>query len=131
MTERDIIRAYYRRVASAGFPHAAEHDDGKDRLKAVSIRGCHGNSTNLLFFCVEVDNGIISRIGYDCQYCDVIMYVTAELICELSVGRAVADLGAIDDSDLAAALGGTSKKVLRQTRTSFGLLRDGLLVRSP
>ncbi len=126
MTERDLIRACYAKLAAAGFPYAVEPGDEGARLKAVSVRGCHGNSTNLLFFSVEVEDGTIRRIRYDCQYCDVILYVTAELICKLASGRPVAALSQISDDDLCREMGGLSKKVVRQATTSLELLREGL-----
>ena len=126
MTERDLIRAHYGKIAAADFPHAVAPDDEEARLKAVSVRGCHGNSTNLLFFSVEVEDGIIRRIRYDCQYCDVIMYVTAELICRLAGGRPVSALSQIREDDICRDLGGPSKKVVRQATTSLTLVQEGL-----
>lgn len=126
MSELDVIRAYYEKVVTADFPHALKPEDGEARLKAVTVRGCHGNSTNLLFFSVETDEGVIRRIAYDCQYCDITMYVTAELICELAVDQPVHSLKAVTETDIVTALGGTSKKVLRQANTSIGMLCDGL-----
>ena len=126
MGELDTIRAYYEKVVAGDFPHALPPDDGRARLKAVTIRGCHGNSTNLLFFSARAEDGVLRDLRYDCQYCDVVMYVTAELLCQLAAGRPVAALAGIGEEEIATALGGPSKKVARQAVISLGLLREGL-----
>lgn len=126
MNDIDIVRTYYEQVVAAGFPHSGEIADDRKRLKAVSIRGCHGNSKNQLFFFVTVNAGCLSAITYECQYCDVTMYVTAELICGLVTGLPVAALAQIGDAEVAQALGGDVRKIKRQARITLGLLREGL-----
>jgi len=126
MSEVDILRRYYERIVAANFPHAGEIEDEEPRLKAVTVRGCHGNSKNQLFFSVTVEDGRVVALTYDCQYCDVTMYVTAELICALLEGQPLATLGQLGDADVARSLGGQVRKVKRQARITLGLLRDGL-----
>jgi hypothetical protein len=127
MTETDILRNYYERIVRSDFPHAAgAAADGRKRFNAVNIRGCHGNSKNQLFFSLDIRDGRIRHITYECQYCDVTMYVTAEIICELSEGLFPEDIARIDDADVARALGGRVRKVERQARVSLGLLHEGL-----
>jgi len=127
MSEIDVIRAYYQRVTAADFPHAGDIADGELRVKGVALRGCHGNSKNVLFLSCTVTDGIIAEPKYECQYCDVTMYVTAELVCEWVSGRSVDALTPVDEDALQQQLGGKSRKILRQARTALELLAEGLL----
>jgi len=126
MSERSVIRAYYDRVVAAEFPGAGMIGEDEPRIKAVAIRGCHGNTKNLLFFTFTVEDGRLRGMRYECQYCDPTMYVTAELLRELLDGQPVARIGEIDDEGLTEALGGTSRKVLREARTALGLLAEAV-----
>jgi hypothetical protein len=127
MNELDLIRAFYETLVAANFPYAGEIADDPKRLKAVSIRGCHGNSKNLLFFSVTVEDGCVRAVRYDCQYCDVVMYVVAELLCRLVDRKPVTRLAELGDAQVTELLGGESLKILRQARVTLGLLKDGLL----
>lgn len=124
MSERDVIRAYYERVVAADFPGAGEIGDDEPRVKAVAVRGCHGNTQNLLFFAYTAEDGRLRDLRYQCQYCDPTMYVTAELLHGLLDGQPVARIGEIGDDEIEEALGGPSRKVLREARIALGLLAD-------
>jgi len=127
MSEHEILMAFYEKIVAENFPYAGEIPDEQNRLKATSVRGCHGDSTNILYFSVSVENGLVRAIRYDCRYCDVIMYITAELICRLLDQQPIRRLAEISDAQITALLGGQSPKVLRQARISLGLLKEGLL----
>ncbi|MBN2448923.1 MAG: hypothetical protein JXR77_00955 [Lentisphaeria bacterium] len=131
MNELDLIRGFYETLVAADFPHAGEVADDGARLQAVSVRGCHGNSKNLLFFSVTLNEGRVRAIRYDCQYCDVTLYVVAELVCRLLEEQPVTRLAELGDIEISALLGGESRKVLRQARVTLGLLRDALLAGRP
>jgi len=126
MSERSVIRAYYDRVVAAEFPGAGAIGEDEPRIKAVAVRGCHGNTQNLLFFTFTVEDGNLRGLRYECQYCDPTMYVTAELLHELLDGQPVARIRKIDDDELTEALGGASRKVLREARTALGLLAEAV-----
>ena len=126
MSEAAVIMAGYERILAADFPHAGEIGDDETRVKAVTLRGCHGNTKNVLFLSFTVEDGCLRGLKYECQYCDVTMYITAELVCELVDGELVDGLGEIGDEEIAAALGGASKKIARQTRTALRLLAEAL-----
>ena len=129
MSDIDTVKAYYERLVAADFPHSGTVEDANSRLKAVSIRGCHGNSSNQLYFSVTLEKGHIRCIAYECHYCDVILYVTAELICDLVTGLSPGEIAGVGDKQVAEALGGNVRKVVRQARTSLTLLREGLAER--
>jgi len=54
------------------------------------------------------------------------MYVVAELVHGMLDGRDVERIGDIDDADLIEALGGPSRKVLREARTAIGLIAEAI-----
>jgi len=124
MSEREVIRAYYDRVIAADFPGAGTIGDDEPRIKAVEVRGCHGNTQNLLFFSATVGDEGRLALKYECQYCNPTMYVTAELLYELLHGQPLARIGEIGDDELVAALGGTSRKVLREAHVALRLLGE-------
>lgn len=124
MSERSVIRMYYERVVEADFPGAGEIGEDEPRVKAVAVRGCHGNTQNLLFFSFAIEDGRLRGLKYECLYCSPTMYVTAELLHELLDGQPVARIGEIGDDELTEALGGTSRKVLREARIALGLLAE-------
>lgn len=126
MSEIDILRNYYERIVADDFPHAGAGAEKSRRLTAVYIRGCHGNSRNQLFFSVELQGGCVRHITYECRYCDVTLYVTAEIICKLVEGIAVEDVAHISDVHVARVLGGRVRKIERQARVSLELLHEGL-----
>ena len=126
MSEIEVIRTYYQRIVSEDFPYAREIGEDELRVKAVALRGCHGNSKNVLFLSCTTPGGTIADVKYECQYCDVTMYVTAELVCEWISGRTVDALADVDEEAMARQLGGKCRKVLRQARTALRLLVEGL-----
>ncbi len=126
MSERSVIRAYYEGVVAAGFPGASTIDEDEPRVKAVAVRGCHGSTQDLLFFAFTVEDGRLHGLKYDCRYCSPTMYVTAELLHELLDGQPVARIGEIGDDELTEALGGASRKVLREARIALGLLAEAV-----
>ncbi|HCA48476.1 MAG TPA: hypothetical protein DEP45_14310 [Armatimonadetes bacterium] len=126
MSEREVIRGYYERVIAADFPGAGAIGDDEPRIKAVEVRGCHGNTQNLLFFSANLDERGLLALRYECRYCNPTMYVTAELLHELLQGQPLARIGEIGDDELVAALGGTSRKVLREAHVALRLLREAL-----
>jgi hypothetical protein len=126
VSELQVIKNYYGRVVSADFAHLKEIGDDELRVKAVAVRGCHGNTQNLLFFSFTVEDGHVRGLKYECRYCDVTMYVTAELVSELVDQQPVERLGAIGTADIVEALGGESKKVIRQARTALRLLGESV-----
>jgi len=127
MSEHEILMAFYEKLVAENFPYSGEIPDEENRLNATSVRGCHGDSSNILYFSVNVEDGLVRTIRYDCRYCDVIMYITAELICRLLDGQPIRRLAEISDAQVTAMLGGESPKVQRQARISLGLLKEGLL----
>lgn len=126
MNELQVIKHYYGRIVSADFPHSGEIGDEELRVKAVAVRGCHGNTQNLLFFSFTVEDGCLRDLKYECRYCDVTMYVTAELVSELIDQQPIERLGAIGEADLEEALGGKSRKIIRQARTTLALLGESV-----
>ena len=126
MSELNVIKAYYDRVVERDFPGAGEIAAGEPRIKAVSVRGCHGNTQNVLFCTLTLEDGRVRGLKYECQYCDPMMYVVAELVGELLDGRPIDEITAIDDSEITEALGGPSRKVLREARTAIRLIAEGL-----
>lgn len=126
MSEAEVIRGYYEAVVTADFPHSGEIGDDEVRVKAVGREGCHGNSQNLLFLSFAIEDGRLCNVRYECGYCDPTMYVTGELVCELTDGRPVERIAQIDDNDLTRALGGESRRVLRLARTALRLLAEAI-----
>lgn len=126
MSELSVIRGYYERVVAADFPGAGEIAEDEPRINAVKVRGCHGNTQNLLFFSVEVEDGHVRGLKYECQYCDPTMYVTAEVVRELVEGKPVGEIEAIGDAELTEALGGESRKVIREARMALELLAEAI-----
>lgn len=126
MSELNVIKAYYERVVAEDFPCLGGIGEGEPRIKAVTVRGCHGSTQNLLFYSLHVEDGRIRDLKYECQYCDPTMYVVAELVGELLRDRAVEALDAITDEEMAEALGGESRKVLRRARTAVRLIDAAL-----
>ena len=126
MSELNVIRDYYERLVAEDFPGAGEIAEDEPRVKAVTVRGCHGNTQNLLFYSFDVRDGRLQDLKYECQYCDPKMYVVAELVHGMLDGRDVERIGDIDDADLIEALGGPSRKVLREARTAIGLIAEAI-----
>lgn len=126
MSELGVIKAYYEGVVTEDFPHAGEIGDDEPKIKAVTVRGCHGNTQNVLFFSLSVEEGALRDLKYECQYCDPTMYVVAELVAELLEGRQMDSMDGLDDSEMAKALGGGSRKVMREARTAIQLIHQAL-----
>jgi len=127
MSEAELIRARYERIVAADFPHSGEIGDDEPRVKAVERSGCHGHSQNLLFYSFEVEDGVVRGLKYECQYCDVPMYIVAEVVAGLIADRPVECLAEIDDEEIIQALGGRSRKLLRLTRTALRLIAEAAL----
>jgi len=125
MKEAEVIKAVYERIVQADFPYSAPISGGSPRIKAVDDSGCHGDGKNLLFLSFDIVNGRVANVHYECEYCDVTMYVTAELVCGLMDGRTLDEIGEIAQSEIVTALGGQSRKILRQARTALELVSDG------
>ncbi len=125
MREAEVLKAFYERIVQADFPYSAPIPDGARRIKAVDDSGCHGDGKNLLFLSFDIVDGRVANVHYECEYCDVTMYVTAELVCGLIEGRPLNEIVEIAQSDIITALGGHSRKILRQVRTAFELVADG------
>lgn len=119
MREAEVLKAFYERIVRADFPYSAQIADGAPRIKAVDDSGCHGDGKNLLFLSFDIVDGRVANVHYECEYCDVTMYVTAELVCGLIEGRRLNEIGEIAQSQIVTALGGHSRKVLRQVRTAL------------
>ena len=126
MTEAEVIRACYERIVAADFPHSGEIGDDESRVKAVERSGCHGHSQNLLFYSFGIEDGMLRGLKYECQYCDVPMYIVAEVVSELIADRPVAEMDAITDEEIEALLGGRSRKLTRLTLTALCLLREAM-----
>ncbi len=126
MREVDLIRHFYESAVRSGFPYAADIPDTTARIKVVDDSGCHGDGKNLLFLTLSVVEGRLSRPRYECEYCDIMMYVTAELVCQLIDQRPVAELGMIRDAEITAALGGPSRKIIRQVNMALRMLIEAL-----
>lgn len=124
MKEAELIKAAYERIVHADFPYSAPISDGARRIKAVDDSGCHGDGKNLLFLSFDIVDGRPANVHYECEYCDVTMYVTAELVCGLMDGRTLYEIGEIAQSEVVTALGGHSRKILRQVRTALELVSD-------
>ncbi len=124
MKEAELIKAAYERIVQADFPYSAPISDGSRRIKAVDDSGCHGDGKNLLFLSFDLVDGRVANVHYECEYCDVTMYVTAELVCGLMDGRTLYEIGEIAQSEVITALGGNSRKILRQVRTALELVAD-------
>ena len=125
MSEIELIRRCYERIVAADFPYAAQ-DDEREAVKGVRVRGCHGNTQNVLFFTLTLEDGQLRDVRYDCQYCEPAMYITAEVLCELLEARPLGLLAELDDAAVIGALGGESRKILRQARTAVELLGEAL-----
>lgn len=126
MSEPGVIRAHYERLVAEGFPHAGKIGEGEVKIKAVAVRGCHGNTQNVLFFSLSVEEGALRDLKYECQYCDPTMYVVAELVAELLEGRPADVLDEFDDVEMTEALGGRSRKVFREATTAVRLIHEAL-----
>lgn len=124
MREVELIKAFYERIVQADFPYSAPISDGSRRIKAVDDSGCHGDGKNLLFLSFDLVDGRVANIHYECEYCDVTMYVTAELVCALIEGQTIEMIKDIPQAEIVAALGGHSRKILRQVRTALELVSD-------
>jgi len=126
MSELNVIKRYYEQAVTDDFPHLGGIADDERRIKAVNVRGCHGNTQNVLFYSCAVKDGVLHDLKYDCQYCDPTMYVVAELVGELLEGRPVDALDTITDEQMTEALGGQSRKVIREARTAIRLVDEAL-----
>jgi len=126
MSELGVIKAYYERVVAADFPRACEIGDDEPKIKAVTVRGCHGNTQNVLFFSLSVEECALRDLKYECQYCDPTMYVVAELVAELLEDRPVDAIDGIDEAEMAEALGGRARKVFREARAAIQLIHQAL-----
>ncbi|MCD6360539.1 MAG: hypothetical protein J7M38_06685 [Armatimonadetes bacterium] len=124
MSEAEVIRARYERIVAADFPNSGKIGDDEPRVKAVERSGCHGHSRNLLFLSFHIRDGVLRQPKYECLYCDVVMYIVAEVVSELIADRPVSTLAEIGDAEITAALGGESRKVVRLARTALRLVRE-------
>ena len=122
MKEGELIKAFYERIVQADFPYSAPIPDESPRIKAVDDSGCHGDGKNLLFLSYDLVDGRVANVRYECEYCDVTMYVTAELVCGLIEGQPIEMIGEITQEEIVTALGGHSRKILRQVRTALELV---------
>lgn len=127
MSEAEVIRARYERIVAANFPHSGEIGDDEPRVKAVERSGCHGHSQNLLFYSFTVEDGLLRGLKYECQYCDVPMYIVGEVVAELIADQPVARLAEISDEEIVAALGGESRKLVRLARTALRLVGEAVV----
>lgn len=127
MTQAEVIRARYGRIVAADFPHSGEIGDDEPRVKAVERSGCHGHSQNLLFYSFAIEDGLLRGLRYECQYCDVSMYIVAEVVAELIADQPTERLAEIGDEEIIAALSGESRKLLRLTRTALRLVGEAVL----
>jgi hypothetical protein len=126
MKEIDIIKTYYQRIVEADFPHSREIRDDEPRVACTDETGCHGDGKNVLWVTFDTSRGRLRDFFYECEYCDVTMYVTAELVSELVEGCSAARVGQIGDAQIIDALGGRSRKVIRQAKTALRLLAESL-----
>lgn len=126
MSEAEFVRACYERVVAADFPHAGEIGADELRVKAVRREDCHGNSQNLLFFSFRIEERRFRDLKYECRYCDPTMYVAAELVSELIAGESVERLSCTESDQLANALGGHSRRVLRLAQSAMRLLEEAV-----
>jgi hypothetical protein len=126
MSELNVIKDNYERIVMEDFPHLGGIGEDELRIKAGEVRGCQGSTQNLLFYSLQVEDGRIRGPKYECQYCGATMYVVAELVGKLLEDRPVDELDAITDDEMAEALGGPSRKVIREARTAIRLIDEAL-----
>lgn len=124
MKEAELIKALYERIMQADFPYSAPISDGSRRIQAVDDSGCHGDGKNLLFLSFDIVDRRVANVHYECEYCDVTMYVTAEIVCALIEGQHIEMIREIPQGEVVTALGGHSRKILRQVRTALELVSE-------
>jgi NifU-like protein involved in Fe-S cluster formation len=124
MKEVDIIRNFYSQIAAEGFKHEDSVDSPDISLKAVLTKGCHGNSNDLLFLDLKLNEKTIAEIGYNCEYCDMLMYVVGEALCKRLKGASLDEIETLKDKDLFGLIGGESKKALKRWNNALEILRD-------
>ncbi len=119
-----MIKNYYRKIVSEDFPYSKKFKNFDIKIKAVDSRGCHGNSINLLFLYVKLKDNLIEFISYECEYCDVTMYVTGELICRLINKHGVVKIRNLNETDFENELSGKSRKIFRQVSTALRIFNE-------
>ncbi|MCK4401599.1 hypothetical protein KAW08_04785 [bacterium] len=127
MQEAELIKNYYRKIVSEEFPYSGILKNPGIKIKAVDSRGCHGNNINLLFLYIKIKDNRIESISYECEYCDVTMYVTGELVCRLINKLAILKIQNLNETDFKNELGGKSRKIFRQVSTALRIFNEELL----
>lgn len=122
MTEAELIRRYYQKIVEQNFKNSGEIENPDVSIKAVDTKGCHGNDTNILYFYFRVEKNIVKEIKYNCGYCDVIMYVTAEIMCNLIKDISIEKISKITKDDFINELGGYSQKTGIRWKTALNML---------
>ena len=122
MNEIELIRKYYNKRVEEDFKNSGGLEDPDITVKAVDTKGCHGNNTDLLYFHLGIEGERIKDVRYECEYCDLIMYVVAEITCDLVRNRTLDEIANMTERDFSNALGGHSPKALARWKTAFDAL---------
>jgi NifU-like protein involved in Fe-S cluster formation len=126
MTEEPIVVAYFKKL----FADPAHSGMGQIEDAEVEIKGelCprRGNKDQV-FFYGRMQDGKITAIKYMCALCDPHMFVAADILCKLVVGKTRDEVSALDKDEFEKLLGGESTEGTEHFRRARELLILGIL----
>ena len=122
MEEIEVVKKYYEKIVKENFKNSGELKNPDIFIKAVNAKGCHGNNTNLLYFYLRIEKKVVKDIKYECEYCDLMMYVVGESMCNLLKYFDIDRILDISEKDFFAELGGYSYKALFRWKTALDIL---------
>jgi hypothetical protein len=120
-----VIR-YYRRLLKTGFEHAGSFENPSIFLDTVgeNIRIC-GNLTDYLHLYVNIRDERIAGMVYLCT-CDPGANVAVEILCTLTIGRPLVEIGTLTEDTFCEVLGGESPELRGKASGLLKLLDRGL-----
>lgn len=126
MAEEPVVVAYFKKL----FRNPAHSGMGRIEGADVEIKGelCprRGNKDQV-FFYGRLEEGKITAIKYLCALCDPHMFVAADILCKLVVGKTRDEISALDQGEFEELLGGESMEGTEHFRRARELLVLGII----
>ena len=103
-----IIIQRFRKLFTDPSPYLGKLPGATACADAMACRG----SKDHLFLYARIANDRVDEIKFECAMCDPEMLVTGEILCRLTRGKALSQLGTVDGAAFAADLGFEAEDML-------------------
>lgn len=126
MAEEPVIVVYFKKL----FADPSQSNMGKLEEAEVEIKGdlCpRMGKKDQLFLYGRVKEGRLTEIKYMCALCDPHMFVAADILCRVAVGKDLDEVGKLGVSEYEDCLGGWSEDGFAHFERARELLVLGMM----